>query len=401
MKRTSLALTTLVVVATAGVGAHYSLRSSTAPVLTTETVTRGDIVSVVSATGTLQPVTSVQVGSQVSGTIESLKADFNQIVRKGQILATLDQSLYTSALEQARAALASAKADADGLRVEQAAADVTLARTRELASRQLVPASDLETADSAARSAAAQVVGADAKVRQAQSTVRTAEVNLAQTVIVSPIDGVVTDRSVDVGQTVSASLSAPTLFVLAADLSKMQLNASVDESDVGQVRPGQPVRFRVDAYPSETFAGTVSQVRLDPTVVSDVVTYAAMIDAPNAAMKLKPGMTAVASIEVARQDDVLRVPSAALRFKPDTAVLARYGVKGVDVPAAKATTVWISNGTSISPIVVKTGGHDASRTEIVGAPFPEDTAVVTRASSGAGAATTRPAVNSMGNPVLK
>jgi HlyD family secretion protein len=178
MKRTSLALTTLVVVATAGVGAHYSLRSSTAPALTTETVTRGDIVSVVSATGTLQPVTSVQVGSQVSGTIESLKADFNQIVRKGQVLATLDQSLYASALDQARAALTSAKADADGFRVAQAAADVTLARTRELASRQLVPASELETAESAARSAAAQVVGADAKVRQAQSTVRTAEVNL-------------------------------------------------------------------------------------------------------------------------------------------------------------------------------------------------------------------------------
>jgi len=185
MKRTSLALTTLVVVATAGVGAHYSLRTSAAPVLITESVTRGEIVSVVSATGTLQPVTSVQVGSQVSGIIESLKADFNQIVRKGQVLATLDQSLYASALEQAHAALAGAQADAEGLRVAQAAADVTLARTRELASRQLVPASDLETAESTARSAAAQVVGADAMVRQAQSTVRTAEVNLAQTVIVS------------------------------------------------------------------------------------------------------------------------------------------------------------------------------------------------------------------------
>jgi HlyD family secretion protein len=399
MKRTSLALTTLVVAATAGVGAHYSLRTTTGPVLTIETVTRGDIVSVVSATGTLQPVISVQVGSQVSGIIESLKADFNQIVRKGQVLATLDQSLYASTLEQARGALASAQADAEGLRVAQAAADVTLGRTRTLASQQLVPASDLETAESAARSAAAEVAGADAKVRQAQSNVRTAEVNLAQTVIVSPIDGVVTDRSVDVGQTVSASMSAPTLFVLAADLSKMQLNASVDESDVGQVRAGQPVTFRVDAYPSETFVGTVSEVRLDPTVVSDVVTYAAMIDAPNAALKLKPGMTAVASIEVARHDDVLSVPSAALRFKPDTAVLARYGVKGTEPPSAKATTVWISNGTSISPIAIKTGDHDASRTEIVGSPFPENTTVVTRVSSGPGAAIARPSVNSMGNPL--
>jgi HlyD family secretion protein len=182
----------------------------------------------------------------------------------------------------------------------------------------------------------------------------------------------------------------------------MEQNDSVDESDVGKVLPGKPVTFRVDAYPSETFAGTVSQVRLDPTVVSDVVTYAAIIDAPNTAMKLKPGMTAVASIEVARHDDVLRVPSAALRYKPDNAVLARYGVKGAEVPAAKASTVWISNGTSISPVVVKTGDHDASRTEIVGTPFPQDTAVVTRASSGPGAATTtRPPVNSMGNPLLR
>jgi HlyD family secretion protein len=401
MKRTSLALTTLVVVATASVGAHYSRRTNTGPVLTTEPATRGTIVSVVTATGTLQPVTTVQVGSQVSGIVESLKADFNQIVRKGQVLATLDQSLYASALQQARAALASAQADADGFRVSQAAADVTLARTRELAARQLVPASDLETDESAARSAAAQVGGADAKVLQAQSTVRTAEVNLAQTVIVSPIDGIVTERSVDVGQTVSASMSAPTLFVLAADLSKMQLSASVDESDVGQVRPGQPVTFRVDAYPSETFVGTVSQVRLDATVVSDVVTYAAIIDAPNAAMKLKPGMTAVASIEIARHDDVLRVPSEALRFKPDAEALARFGVKGAAAPTAKASTVWISNGTSISPVVVKTGEHDLSRTEILGAPFAEDTAVVTRVAATAEAANVRPAVNSMGNPLVR
>jgi HlyD family secretion protein len=399
MKRTSLALVILLAAATISLGAYYTRRADTAPALTTEAASRGAIVSVISATGTVQAVTTVQVGSQVSGSVESLKADFNQLVRKGEVLATLDQSLYLSALEQARASLVSAEAEAERLRVVHAAAAVALTRARELSARELLPAADLESADSAVRSAAAQVVGADARITQARSAVQTAQVNLAKTVILSPIDGVVIARNVDVGQTVAASLSAPVLFIIAADLSKMQLNASIDESDLGQVRTDQPVTFRVDAYPSETFRGTVSQVRLNPTTVSNVVTYAAMIDAPNAGMKLKPGMTATVTIEVARRDEVLRVPGAALRFKPDAETLARFGVKA-PASAAKSATVWVSNGTTISPVAVKVGASDASHAEILSAPFAEGALIVTRASSGVAATAARPPTAGTGNPLM-
>lgn len=405
MKRKSLALMTLIVAATISVGAYYSRRNDTIPTMTTEAATRGNIVNVISATGTLQAITTVQVGSQVSGSVESLKADFNQLVRKGEVLATLDQSLYASALEQARASLVSADADAERLRVAQSAAEMALTRARELSAKQLLPAADLQSADSATRSAAAQVVGADAKTQQARSAVRTAQVNLAKTVITSPIDGVVIARNVDVGQTVAASLSAPTLFVIAADLSKMQVSASIDESDLGQIHADQVVSFRVDAYPSETFLGTVSQVRLNPTTVSNVVTYAAMIDAPNPGLKLKPGMTATVTIEVARRDDVLRVPTTALRFTPDADVLARFGAKGVkaaQTPGGKSTRVWISDGTTISPVSVTIGASDATQTEIVKAPFAEGALVVTRAMSSAApsAATTTKVSTTTGNPLL-
>jgi HlyD family secretion protein len=400
MKRTTLALITLIVAATISVSAYYSRRSDTAPTLTTEAVSRGSIVSLISATGTLQAVTTVQVGSQVSGSILSLGADYNQLVRKGDILATLDQSLYASAVEQAQAALVSAEAEAERLRVAAAAADAALTRARELSSRQLLASADLQTAETASRSAAAQVIGADAKTLQARSAVKTAQVNLAKTVIVSPIDGVVIARNVDVGQTVAASLSAPTLFVIAADLSKMQLNTNIDESDLGAVGAGQAVTFRVDAYPSQTFRGVVSQVRLNPTTVQNVVTYAAIIDAPNPEMTLKPGMTANVSIEVARRDDVLRVPSAALRFKPAADVLEHFGVAKTAAPAAgKSATVWLAGGGTLAAAAVTPGVSDGTFTEIVGAPFAEGALVVTRASTAASASAAK-ATTANGNPLM-
>ena len=397
MKRKALAPVGLIVAITIGAGAYYSTRAEPAPALTTATVGRGDIVNVVSATGTLQAVTTVQVGSQVSGAVESLHADFNAIVRKGQLLAKLDASTYASAVEQAQAALVSAEAEVERLQVAQVAADAALARARELTARQLLPTADLQSAETAARTAAAQVVGADARVVQARSGVRTAQVNLAKTVISSPIDGVVIARNVDVGQTVAASLSAPTLFVIAADLSDMQLSASIDESDLGQVASGQGVTFTVDAYPSETFRGTVSQVRLNPTTVSNVVTYAAIIDAPNPALKLKPGMTATVSIEIARREDVLRIPSAALRFKPSADALAQLGVT---VTPAKGPTVWLSTGKAIQPIAVKIGAADATYTEVTGGSLVEGATLVTRITTDATAATTRPGASATGNPLM-
>ena len=399
MKRKSLALLTLILATTISLGAYYSRRADTGPTLTTEAASRGNVVTVISATATAQAVTTVQVGSQVSGTIESLRADFNSLVRKDEILATLDDSLYASAVEQAQAALVSAEADADRLRVAAAAAETALTRARDLSAKQLLPAADLQSAETASRSAAASVVGADAKTKQARAAVLSAQVNLAKTVVRSPIDGVVIARNVDVGQTVAASMSAPTLFIIAADLSRMQLNASIDESDLGNVQAGQSVSFRVDAYPADTFRGTVSQVRLNPTTVQNVVTYAAIIDAANPQLKLKPGMTANLTIEVARRDNVLRVPTAALRFKPAADVLTRFAAPGVKAPGGKAATVWVSNGTRITPVSVTLGVSDGTQTEIVNAPFAEGSLVVTRASAAAGATAARtPAAN--GNPLM-
>jgi HlyD family secretion protein len=399
MKRKTLVLLTLILAATISLGAFYSNRGGAAPVLTTAAVTRGSIVTVVSATGTLQAVTTVQVGSQVSGSVEALFADFNAMVRKGQVLARLDQSTYATAVDQAQASLVSAEAEAERLRVGKWAADAALARARDLSAKQLLPAADLESAETAARSAASQVVGGDARVVQARSAVRTAQVNLAKTVIASPIDGVVIARNVDVGQTVAASLSAPTLFVIAADLSRMQLNASIDESDLGQIRQDQAVTFRVDAYPSDTFTGTVSQVRLNPTTLNNVVTYAAIIDAPNAALKLKPGMTANATIEVARRDDVVRVPAAALRFKPEAGVLAHFSASAAQTP--KGPVVWVSNGTTIAPVPVKPGASDGTFTEILGDALAEGALLVTRAASASSATSPSAAAGGgAGNPLM-
>ena len=384
MKRRTLVFAVAVLMATITVTAFHSRHTILlAPV--TEPVTRGDIVSVVAATGTVNAVTTVQVGSEITGTIESLGADFNDIVRKGQVLARLDPSIYRTSLEQAKGALQSAQADAQRYRVAEGESDTILARDRGLFAKELMTKEDFQTAETDDRAAAAQVASADAIIRQARSAVDAAQLSLSKTVIESPIDGVVISRNVDVGQTVSATMSAPTLFVLAADLSKMQVEASIDESDVGRVKAGEPVRFHVDAFPSQTFGGNVLQVRLNPTVDSDVVTYTAIIDAPNARLQLKPGMTALVSIEAARRDNVLRVPAAALQFTPATDVLARFGGKNAAADPGTSKTVWTFSGHTLAPATVTTGITDSVYTEILLPPFGEGTPVVTRM-----AATTTP-----------
>jgi HlyD family secretion protein len=330
MKRTLLTL--VVVAAIAGSAyAYYNFRKTgPVPSVATTQVTRGDIVDTVGATGTLQAVTTVQVGTQVSGTILSLYADFNSLVRKGQVLARLDPSLFQTQIEQARANLLRSQADVERLRVGLEDARTKLARARELAGRQLLPQSDLDAAEVAVRSAEAQLRSAEAQVTQAQASLNQNQVNLDHTVINAPIDGLVISRNVDTGQTVAASMQAPTLFVLAADLTKMQVVANLDESDVGRIRPGQEVSFRVDAYPTDTFHGAVSQVRLNPLVQQNVVTYATVIDVPNDELKLKPGMTANVNIEIARRTNVLRVPNAALRFRPTPEMYAALGLTPAD-----------------------------------------------------------------------
>src|SRR3982751_3699063 len=335
MKRALIGLLIVLAIG-AGAGAYYIRRGGPEVRVNTSPITRGDIVDTVGASGTLQAVTTVQVGSQVSGNIAYLGADFNSIVKKGQVIAKLDPSLFEAQVEQSkanlaqsRANLAKAQSDLERMKVQLTDAQQKYARAQELAAKSLLPQSDLDSAkiavDSAQASLGAQqatVNQATASVSQSQASVNQNQVNLDHTVISAPIDGIVTQRSVDVGQTVAASMQAPTLFVIAADLTKMQVNANIDEADVGRIRPGQHVTFRVDAYPTDTFDGTVSQVRLQPVVVQNVTTYGTVIDVPNPELKLKPGMTANVKVEIAKRTNVLRIPNSALRFRPTAEVFA-------------------------------------------------------------------------------
>ena len=312
-------------VLTAGYVYYQSRRATTALAPVTASVTRGKVVDTVDATGTVEAVTTVQVGTQVSGTIQALYADFNSKVRQGQVIAKLDPSLFQTQVDQAQATLIRLQADMERSRVDVADTQRKLEQARNLYAQQLIARSDLDTAETNALQAQAAVKSAEAQVTQARASLNQAQVNLAHTVISAPIDGIVISRNVDVGQTVAATMQAPTLFVIARDLTRMQVRASVNEADVGAIRTGQPVTFRVDAYPDETFSGAVTQVRLQPIVEQNVVSYTTVIDVPNPEMKLKPGMTANVTVEIARNDDVLRVPNAALRFRPTTELFAARG----------------------------------------------------------------------------
>jgi HlyD family secretion protein len=283
----------------------------------TATVERGDIAEVVGATGVLQAVTTVQVGSQVSGTIASLSADFNSRVTKGQVIARLDPALFEARVEQARANLVAAKANVE--RTAAAAEDARLKyeRGKTLAAQDLLPQSDLDSAKATYDGAVAQDRATKAAVVQAEASVNQALLDLSHTVITTPIDGVILSRSVDVGQTVAASLQAPTLFIIANDLKQMQVKASIDEADIGRVKAGQRVNFRVDAHPDEEFHGTIEQVRLQPITNANVVTYDTLITVANPDEKLMPGMTATVSVVINEKKGVLRVPAAALRYRPE------------------------------------------------------------------------------------
>jgi HlyD family secretion protein len=305
----------LAIIGTAG-AVFYANRPEKEPTVNTLQVSRGDIVDGVGATGTLQAVTTVTVGTQVSGIVQEMYADFNSIVKKGQIVARLDPSILQTQVATAKANLENANANLERQRVTVADAEQKLARAKELHARQLTTKVDLENAELTLKTAQAQLRSTQSSIVQAAAAVNKAEVDLNHTVITAPIDGIVIKRSVDRGQTVAASMSAPELFIIAADLTQMQVNASIDESDVGRMRPGQAVTFRVDAYPNETFHGAVKQVRLNPVTVQNVVTYSTVIDVPNPELKLKPGMTAQVTIEIARRQNVLRIPAAAIRFRP-------------------------------------------------------------------------------------
>src|SRR3954452_5732287 len=271
----------------------------------TEAVSRGNITMTVNATGTLSAVVTVQVGSQVSGIISKLYADFNSQVKQGQLLAELDPTPFQQTVEQRRA-------DVTKSQVEVASSKVTYNRQKRLADAGLIAQSDLDAAKAA-------YDGALAGLAQSQAALKQAQTNLGYTKIYSPIDGQVVARQYDIGQTVAASFSAPTLFTIAKDLTKMQVQADVDQSDIGQMKVGEPVMFTVDAYPDQPFRGQISQVRLNATVTQNVITYPVIVEVPNPDLKLRPSMTANVTIRVATVRDTLRVPTAALLFRPETA----------------------------------------------------------------------------------
>ena len=311
--------------------AAFSFGRNNAPQYFTSKAEVGDIHNDVEATGTISAVTTVQVGSQVSGTIQKLYADFNSHVKAGQVLAVIDPSLFQGALLQTKADLANAKANASAAKADLAKAQATAAqasadykRNQALSAQGIISAQQLDaakaTADStvaAVNAAQAQVVQANAQVQQKEAAVTVAQTNLDHTIIRSPIDGVVVNRTIDIGQTVAASLQAPNLFQIAQDLTKMQVYTSTDESDVGAIKVGQPVTFKVDAFPKQTFRGAVTQIRLNPTTVQNVVTYNTVVSFDNPETKLFPGMTAYVTIPVANASNVLKVPNGALRYTPN------------------------------------------------------------------------------------
>jgi len=333
------------VIVIVAVAATVSFRGEDKPQYFTTKADRGDIHEVVEATGTINAVITVQVGSQDSGTISHLFVDFNSRVKKGQVVAQIDPALFRGALLQATADLAnakanvaSAKANTDKAKAAETQAKADYERTIGLVKESVMSPQQLDLAKANRDSAIAAVSAAEAQVTQALAQVQlkeaaltVAQTNLNYTTIHAPIDGTVIARNVDVGQTVAASLQAPTLFTIAQDLTKMQVYASTDESDVGMIKNGQVVTFKVDAFPRDTFTGRVSQIRMNATTVQNVVTYNTVIDFNNPELKLFPGMTAYITIPAASAAAVLRVPNGALRYKPDLkaeelrALLQRYG----------------------------------------------------------------------------
>jgi HlyD family secretion protein len=321
----------ILLVAAAGGGWWYlKHRKGDAPEFTTTKVTRGDVTQAVTATGTLNPVLNVQVGSQISGNIQKLFADFNSVVKSNQVIAQLDPATYRANLASAESELASARASLQLARVNaQRAADLFKAGL-------IAQAEHDQTM--------ATLSQAEAQVQIRTASVDRTKVDLGRCTIYAPVDGTVISRNVDVGQTVAASMSAPVLFQIASDLTKMQINTSVAEADVGAVEEGQEVEFTVDAFPERTFVGKVTQVRNSPLTVQNVVTYDTIIEVNNADLKLKPGMTANVSIIVQRRGNVLRVANSALRFRPAEDLVETAPTNAAPIVVAAASTNAIGGG---------------------------------------------------------
>jgi len=351
----------------------------------TEKVSKGDIVETVTASGNVNAVTTVLVGTQVSGTIKSIYADFNSPVKQGQLIAQIDPATFEAQVEQARANLLFAKANLEKADASFIDAKRTMERNKALFSKDLIARSEVDTAETNYETSKAQINASKAQIAQSEASLKVAETNLRYTRIISPVNGIVVSRNVDVGQTVAASFQTPTLFTIAQDLTKMQIDTNVAEADIGRVRQGQDVEFNVDAYPGIIFKGRVSQVRNAPINVQNVVTYNAVILVSNPELKLKPGMTANVSIIISAKKGVLRIPNAALRFSmPD-----RDKDKNKKTQQ-KGAGVWIIENGKPKRISVTTGVSDGSYTELISGEIKEGQEVIveslTKTKQKAGAA---------------
>jgi HlyD family secretion protein len=390
---------------------YFFPRSPDKPKITTQPVDRGDITVRVTATGALSALVTVQVGSQVSARISEINVDFNSPVKKGQVIARLDRQLLEAAVTEAKANNAAAAAAIERARVRSEDAARQRDRARELAKKALIAPADLDAAELAAKVAEADVGTAQAQLEQARSSLERATINLGYATIVSPIDGVVISRNIDVGQTVAASLQAPTLFTIAQDLSKMQVDTSVGEADIGKITAGMPATFTVDAWPGEKFHGTVRQIRNAPQTIQNVVSYDVIVDVDNSDGKLRPGMTANATFVVETKGDVLRVPNAALRFRPPRSFTAKTAGGADGGPAApeekrrhgvgggggagtggdekhagadgkkpdNAREVWVMRAGQPASTKIHTGLSDGTLTEVVDGDLKEGDEVVTDA----------------------
>jgi len=387
-RRLVLAAGVILLAATAYAYFRYQDRSEESFLM--ESLDRGPVVSTVTASGTVNPVTSVQVGTYVSGPIKAIYADFNSRVSKGQLVAKIDPAPFQVKVQSSEAEVANAKAKVLKDNADLEFKKLTYGRNQKLLDRRLISQNDLDTAKSDFDQAAAQLALDEAAVLQAQADLDAAKIQLAYTEITSPVDGVVVSRSVDVGQTVAASFQTPTLFLIAQDLTKMQVDANVSESDIGNVTTDQSVTFRVDAYPDRDFPGKVVQVRNAPINVQNVVTYDVVVAVDNPKLELRPGMTATITIVTAAAEDALRIPMRALRFRPER--LAGPGpsatrspqpgrTPGMDTGShherGRSLAVFVPDSTGgLKRVKVQTGVQNESYAELVSGDLRESDRVV-------------------------
>ncbi len=384
----------------------YLAKGDKGPKFKTVQAVSGPLRATVTATGTMNAVTTVLVGTQVSGTIHRLYVDFNSRVKKGQIIAEIDSSTFQAQVDQAKANVLAADAAVEKAKATARDSRRMRDRNRELVSRNLIARSDADTAEATDDANQAQVSATIAQARQTQAALRFAETNLRYTKILSPVDGTVVSRAVDVGQTVAASFQTPTLFTIAQDLTKMQIDTNIDEADIGKIKTGQDVEFSVDAYPDNTFRGVVDQVRIAPITVQNVVTYDVVIKVDNVDLRLKPGMTANVSVVVAGKDSVLKVPNAALRFRPgekdgvQTAPADKAGARPVVASVARemgtaaasgktpgraagprSYAVWVLENDKPKRVPVTIGISDGTMTEIAAGELKAGQEVIVESAS--------------------